>query len=86
MTDTDTREPRGWRGESIALSNGRTANHLVASYTASATVHLATDNPVRPWHILACNGMAVSAMPIGRLGDAAPTCKRCVRLLNDATA
>lgn len=62
----------------LQFTNGRTANHVLI--TDSGTVHYAADAKIRPYHVLACNGRAMSGGGVG--GDNAPavTCKACRKL------
>lgn len=68
----------------LTFTNGRTANHVLI--TDSGKAHFAADARTRPYHVLACNGRAMTGAGVGLASVAELTfelgqwCAACYRL------
>lgn len=60
------------------FTNGRKATHALV--TNSGTVHHAADCSTRPYHVLACNGRAMSGLGARVAQTTGITCKACSKL------
>lgn len=62
----------------IRFTNGRQATHALV--TNSGTVHYAADCATRPYHVLACNGRAMSGLGAQVAQTTGIDCKACSKL------